>query len=89
MTVDQHKIRREVEKIQKSAIDNDWKQIQEQKFKGIFFDEKVIQTLTVEKDSGVFRQTKKKQNYIILVGEPGGKYIGHVTPLGKPAEPTA
>ena len=27
----------EVEKIRKSAIHNDWKQIQEQKFKEIFF----------------------------------------------------
>ena len=88
MTVEQHKIRREVEKIRNSAIHNDWKQIQEQKFKGIFFDGKEIQTL-IEEDNGVFRQTKKKQDHTILVGELGKKYIGHVTPLGKVAEPTA
>ena len=89
MTVDQHKIWREVEKIRKSAIHNNWKQIQEQKFKEIFFDRKEIQTLTVEENNGVFRQTKKNQDHIILVGEPVGKYIGHITPLEKAAEPTA
>ena len=45
--------------------------------------------MIVEEDNGVFRQTKKNQDHIILVGEPGGKYIGHITPLGKAAEPTA
>ena len=87
--VDQHKIRREVEKIKKSAIHNDWKQIKKQKLKGIFFNGKEIQTLIVEEDNGVFRQTIKKQDHIILVGGPGGKYIGHVTPLEKAAELTA
>ena len=46
-------------------------------------------TLALEEDNGAFRQTKKKQDHIILVGEPGGKYIRHITPLGKAAEPTA
>ena len=45
--------------------------------------------MIVEDANGVFRQTKKKQDHIILVGGPGGKYIGHVTPLGKAAELTA
>ena len=30
-----------------------------------------------------------KQENVVLVGEPGVKYIGHVTPSGKAAEPTA
>ena len=30
-----------------------------------------------------------KQEHVVLIGEPEGKYIGHVTPSGKAAEPTA
>ena len=67
----------------------DSKQRQEDKLQAIFFDRKDIETLSAVEEDGVYRNRKVKQEHIVLVGEPGGRYIGHVTPPGKAADPIA
>ena len=79
MIVNQHKIRREVQKVRRKATEADHKRLIEDKLQVVFCNGKEIETLTVERD-GVFRQKKEKQEHIVLVGEPGKKThrIGHI-----------
>uniref|UniRef100_A0A1B6J5V0 Uncharacterized protein n=1 Tax=Homalodisca liturata TaxID=320908 RepID=A0A1B6J5V0_9HEMI len=75
--IDRNKIRREKEKIRKviTEEDNQMKEVN-----AIYFDGRKDKTITQEKiGSKMYRRTIKEE-HVSVISEPGGKYIGHVTP---------
>jgi hypothetical protein len=76
--IDRSKIRREKEKLRKEVtIDN---QDQLKEVKGIYFDGRKDNTQTREKLGAKFYRRVTKEEHISIISEPGGQYVGHVTP---------
>ena len=86
--VDRQRIRREKEKVRTEVNEREEKRISDNVIEGLYFDGKEVETLVVEKDGDVYRQKKVKQEHIVVVSQPDGKFLTHVTPEGKAAEPT-
>ena len=86
--VDRQRIRREKEKVRKEVNQREEKRISDDVIEGIYFDGKEIDTLVMKKEGDKNRQTKQKQEHIVVVSQPDGKFLTHVTPKGKAAEPT-
>lgn len=75
--IDRNKIRREKKKIRKviTEEDNQMKEVN-----AIYFDGRKDKTMTQQKiGSKMYRRTIKEE-HVSVISEPGGKYIGHVTP---------
>lgn len=75
--IDRNKIRREKEKIRKAITEED---NQMKEVNAIYFDGRKDKTIAQENiGSKMYRRTIKEE-HVSMIGEPGGKYIGHVTP---------
>ena len=86
--VDRQRIRREKEKVRKEVNQREESRINDDVIEGIYFDGKEIDTLVMKKDGDKHRQMKQKQEHIVVVSQPDGKFLTHVTPEGKAADPT-
>ena len=86
--VDRQKIRREKEKFRKNINEEEEERISDDVIEGMYFDGKEVETLEVVKEGESYRQQKVKKEHIVIVSQPDGKYLTHVTPNGKAAEPT-
>lgn len=53
---------------------------------GLFFDSKKDKTLYVKKDESYITRDTRTEEHVSLVAEPGGRYLGHITPLSGTAE---
>ena len=87
--IDRQRIRREKKKVRKDLGAKETERMKEDCIEGIYFDGKEIDTLEVEGANGSYRRKTVKREHIVLVSQPVGKYLSHVTPAGKSAEPTA
>lgn len=75
--IDRNKIRREKVKTRRAITEKDHQMIE---VNAIYFDGRKDNTITQEKiGAKMFRRTIK-EGHIGMISEPGGKYIGHVTP---------
>lgn len=48
--------------------------------KSLYFDGRKDATLTIEKKSGRSHRKNIQEEHVPLISEPGGIYIGHITP---------
>jgi len=76
--IDQAKVRREkmklVSTLQKEAA------AQKSPIKGLYFDGRKDQTLVREKIGTKYHSRITKEEHVVLLQEPGSKYIGHIAP---------
>ncbi|CAH1996010.1 unnamed protein product [Acanthoscelides obtectus] len=75
--VDRSKIRRERAKVR---VDLKRKDERRKEVYGIYFDGRKDQTLVQTSKEGISSKKTKIEEHIVLVSEPGSKYIGHFTP---------
>ena len=52
---------------------------------GLYFDGKEIQTLTVVNENGHRKNKSLRKEHTVVISEPGGRYLGHVTTDDKKA----
>lgn len=85
MIIDRSKIRREREKSRKSTEKFEFSENEKW---GLYFDGKIDQTYTMEKDelSETHHRRKIAEDHIALIKEPGSKYLAYAAPKSGKAE---
>lgn len=78
LVIDKSKIRREKHKVRESLQTKD----NSVEIYGVYFDGRKDNTYFQERIDNKMYRRQKKEEHISLVQEPGGKYIGHLTPRG-------
>lgn len=73
--IDRSKVRR-ARKCNRETLQSQQNATNISNIKGLYFDGRKDQTLTIIDE----RQSKIMEEHIVLIEEPGSKYIGHVTP---------
>ena len=84
--VDRQRVRRAKESCRKNINASHGSQMNQGACIGLYFDGKEIETLVVLQEEGHNKNVMIKQEHTVLVSEPDGKYLGHVTTDGKSAE---
>lgn len=77
LVIDKNKIRREKNKARQAIKKKDLKVTET---KGIYFDGRKDNTLFQDKIGSKMYRRVKKEEHISVIREPGGQYIGHVSP---------
>ena len=54
---------------------------------GLYFDGRKDTALVIDKNKGKNVRKSIKEEHIVLVQEPGSKYLGHVVPTFGPSRP--
>ena len=86
--IDRQRIRREKIQVRNEHGEKENQRLKEDCIEGIYFDGKEIDTIENVCENGVYRRKTVKREHIVLVSQPDGKYMSHVTPTGKAAGPT-
>lgn len=77
LVIDKNKIRREKQKARQAIKEKD---LENTETKGIYFDGRKDNTFFQDKLGNKMYRRVKKEEHISIVREPGGQYIGHVSP---------